>query len=170
MVTEEDAPPYDPWQARNVRLDFFDSFVDDGYVLTEEIKEKYRASKEAIPFNGGIWPHFLRLFKNVSIFDVTGLKLTWSDISPMAVEKMLGVYYVLSEYRSFWRIPKNAVKIYKLRGSDPNPFSTFSIFEDLLPQGEATLIDIRYMKSTAIARIVDGEIQTSREIFSRNYN
>lgn len=169
VTAEEDLPDYDPWKASNVNLGFTEPFWDDGYTLNLEMTEKYKASSEYIPRRGGIRPRFLRLFKNVSIFDVTGFKVTWSDISPFDVEKMLGVYYVLSEYRSFWHIPKAAVRVHKIRGSWPNPFEDFSPFEEFLPKWEASYVEVKYMKCSAIARIIDGEIQTSRKLFFRNY-
>lgn len=167
---EEEPPQYDAWQAANVNLGFTEPFFDDGYTLTPEMIGKYKASNETIPHRGAlIRERSFRLFKNVSIFDVTGYKVTWADIAPFSVEKMLGVYYLLSEHKSFWNIPKEVVKVHKIRGSGENPFEDFSPFEEFLPKWEASYIDVNYMKRAAIARIVDGEIQTSRTLISLNY-
>ena len=112
------------------------SFENDGYELTEEMKEKYQKSKIKIS-NQQLISNDKRFCKNASIFDVTGLKIAWGDIAPEYVNEMFGIYYVLSEYKSLWD------------------------FRKMLPNMEPIAIDINYIKKNAIARIVEGKIETN---------
>lgn len=169
---------HDPWKAKNVKLGFTEPFLNDGYTLTPEMIEKYKSSPRAIPPWGRILPSYSRLFKNVTIFDVTGFRVTWADISPADAEKMCGVYYVLSEHK----VDRHKLKIAErehqqgvqgdtLSPKETDPSPPISPFEKFLSEWESiyVYIDIEYMKRNAIARIVDGEIQTSRERFLWNY-
>jgi len=160
---------HDPWKAKNVKLGFTEPFLNDGYTLTPEMMEKYKSSPRAMPPWGRILPSHSRLFKNVTIFDVTGFRVTWADISPADAEKMCGVYYLLSEHKVDRDKLKVAEKEHPQKGTDTSP--PVSPFEKFLSEWESSYvyIDIEYMKRNAIARIVDGEIQTSRERFLRNY-
>jgi len=158
--------PRSPWQAPNVRTDYTEPFVNDGYKLTASMIEKYRISQNSFPPRGNLRPWETMLFKNVSIFDVTGAKITWGDIAPEDVEGMLGVYYILSEHISFWDPPKKAVVRFGPTSDDPN---SKSLFRHWLPQQEPMIMDIRYVKDNAIARIVDGVIHTSHELMMLNH-
>jgi len=154
------------WDAPNVKTGYDEGFADDRYTLNEGMAAKYRFAKEAIPPRGNLRPRETMIFKNASIFDVAGTKITWGDIAPEDVRMMLGVYYILSEHKSFWHPPENAVIRFGSTSDDPNSQSPF---RDLLPGKEPMIMDIRYIKASAIARIVDGEIHTSRKLLMRNY-
>ncbi len=159
---------HDPWKAKNVKISFTEPFLNDGYTLNPEIIEQYKSSLSAIPPWGRILPSHSRLFKNVTIFDVTGFRVTWADISPADAEKMCGVYYLLSEHKVDRDKLKIAGREHQQKVTDPSP--PISPFEKFLSEWESiyAYIDIEYMKMNAIARIVDGEIQTSRDHFLRN--
>lgn len=153
------------YNALQLRKDLPFSFEDDGYELTPEMRTKY--SKSIIGVKNGQMRRIDECFcKNGSIFDVTGTKLTWGNIAPKDVTQMLGVYYILSEYKSFWKPDEEAVKGWNFRSEDPNSRSPF---RDLLPNFEPVVFDPKYVKRNAIARIVDGEIQTSEELISAHY-
>jgi len=154
------------WDAPNVKTGYDEGFADDRYVMAEGMAAKYRFSKEAIPPRGNLRPRETMLFKNVSIFDITGTKITWGDIAPEDVRMMLGVYYILSEHKSFWNPPENAVIRFGPVSEDPNSRSPF---RELLPEKEPMIMSVRYVKANAIARIVDGEIHTSRQLLMSNY-
>lgn len=158
----------DPWDADNVDATHEKPFTDDGYVLTGEMKAKYQASVHALPSEGGMRGRYKMIFKNVSIFDVSGAKLTWSDLTPEDARGLQGVYYLLSEHKSLWDAPEaeNLTTGWDFRSKDPNSRSPF---EDYLPDFEPVRMSIEYVKSNAIARIVDGEIHTSRQLMSMNY-
>jgi len=157
---------HEKWYQPNIRTDLAQDLVHDGYTLTEEMIKKYRESQGAIPILGAIRPPAVRILKNVSIFDLSGRKITWGDLAAEDVKDMQGVYYVLSEYKSFWNPPDAYVKGYSPTSDDPNSSSPF---RDLLPPFEPVVMDIGYIKGNAIARIVDGELQTSRELLIKNY-
>lgn len=159
----------DPWKAKNVKLGFTEPFLNDGYTLTAEMVEKYKSSPRSIPPWGRILPSYSRLLKNVTIFDVTGFRVTWADISPDDAEKMCGVYYLLSEHKADRDKLKVAERGHQQHGTDQS--LPVSPFEEFLSEWESiyVYIDIEYMKRNAIARIVDGEIHTSRDRFLRNY-
>lgn len=112
------------------------NFESDKYELTVEMKEKYQKSKIKISSNQLIG-NDKRFCKNASIFDVAGTKIAWGDIAPENVKERLGIYYVLSEYKSLWD------------------------FRKILPKMEPIVMDINYIKKNAIARIVDGKIETN---------
>jgi hypothetical protein len=99
-------------------------------------------------------------------FDVTGFRVTWADISPADAKKMCGVYYLLSEHK----VDRDKLKIAG-RAHQQKETGPISPFEEFLSEWESiyAYIDIEYMKRNAIARIVDGEIQTSRDRFLQNY-
>jgi hypothetical protein len=141
------------------------SFVDDGYVLDEEMLQKYRRSR--IPTRQGqILPRSRMFCKNASVFDVSGRKLIWGDIGPDDVKQMFGVYYIMSEHSSFWNPVEEDVTRWTPRSDDP--FSE-SLSRQFLPEFEPIQFKIETVKSFAVARIVDGQIQSSRKLFSRNY-
>ncbi len=142
-----------------------ESFENDSYTLDDKMIEKYKNSKIGI-VNGQMRGSDERFCKNTSVFDVTGRKLVWGDIAPGDVEGMLGVYYLLSEHKSFWDPDKVAVKNWGPRSEDPYSLSPF---RNLLPTFEPVIFDIAYVKKNAFARIVDGRIETSKEIISNRY-
>lgn len=148
-----------------LREDLPTSFKDDEFTLTPEMIEKYKNSKISIQ-NGQIRSYSRYFCKNGSIFDVTGLKIVWGDIAPEDVKDMLGVYYILSEHKSFWKPDETAIKKSYFRRDDPNSKSPF---RDLLPDFEPAVFDPSYVKTHAIARIVDGEIQTSKNLICVHY-
>ena len=143
------------------------SFVDDGYVLDDEMLERYRRSRITI-HQGQILPRSRMFCKNASVFDVTGGKLIWGDIGPDDVKQMFGVYYILSEHASFWNpVEKDATSTrWTLRSDDP--FSE-SLCRQFLPDIEPVQFKIETVKRFAVARIVDKKIQSSRELYSGNY-
>lgn len=141
------------------------SFKDDRYILDDEMRARYMRSKITMR-PGQILPRSRMFCKNVSIFDVTGRKLIWGDIGPDDVRAMYGVYYVLSEHTSFWSPIGEDVKGWDFRSEDP--FSK-SACRQFLPDFEPVQFDIESVKTYAIARIVNGEIQSSRLLFDRNY-
>jgi|SRR3989344_8772874 len=153
---------YDAVQLRN---DLPLSFENDGFDLTPEVMEKYKRAEISL-LEGQMLAGDTRFCKNGSIFDLTGTKIVWGDFGPKDVERMLGVYYVLTEHTSYWTVPKEAVKVHKLHHEDP--FS-LSPFRHLLPPGEPYVLDLAYIKKNAIARIVDGDIQTSRDLIYLHY-
>jgi len=112
------------------------SFENDKYELNEEMKEKYSKSKIKISSQQLIIKD-KRFCKNASIFDVTGLKIAWGDIALEYVNEMFGIYYVLSEYKSYWD------------------------FRNVLPNMEPIAMNMNYIKKNAIARIVDGKIESN---------
>lgn len=140
------------------------SFVDDGYSLTPEMLEKYNDTKLTMTV-GQMRSREEMFSKNTSMFDVTGRKVVWGDIAPRDVADMKGVFYLLSEHRSYWKIPKDVVKG-ECVNEDPN---SKSVCRDWLPDFEAVVVDIKYVKDNAFARIVDGEIQTSSHLLFK-YN
>ena len=148
-----------------LREDLPISFENDGYELTQEMVAKYLESIIEVT-NGQIRKIDEYFCRNGSIFDVTGTKLAWGDIAPRDVAKMLGVYYILTEHKSYWEPDGEAAKGWTLRSEDPNSRSPF---RDLLPDLEPAVFDPRYVKRNAIARIVDGEIQTSRDLIHAHY-
>jgi hypothetical protein len=79
---------------------------------------------------------------------------------------MYGVFYLLSEHSSYWNPVERDVITWGPRSDDP--FSE-SLFRNLLPNFEPIQFRIETVKRFAIARIVDGEIQSSRQLFSNNY-
>jgi hypothetical protein len=115
---------------------------------------------------GQILPRGRMFCKNASVFDVTGRKLVWGDIGPDDVKEMYGVFYLLSEHSSYWNPVERDVITWGPRSDDP--FSE-SLFRNLLPNFEPIQFRIETVKRFAIARIVDGEIQSSRQLFSNNY-
>jgi len=121
-----------------LREDLPACFEYDNYSLTLEMQAKYLESRMGV-IDGQVRERDEYFCKNASIFDLTGKKLAWGDITPQDVAEMRGVYYILSEYRSYWDRHEEA---------------------DFTPE---------YVKKNAIARIVDGQIQTSRTLIFRNY-
>jgi len=140
------------------------SFVNDGYGWDIKMRNNYLESK-LISDSGQILPRDEMFCKNASIFDLTGTKIWWGDISSKDVKKLKGIYYILSEHKSFWDVPKNFIKDLKM---NEDKFSN-SPFRDMLPL-EPTMIDTDYIKSNAIARINNGKIETNKEIISRHYS
>jgi hypothetical protein len=104
--------------------------------------------------------------KNASIFDLAGRQLVWDDVGPDDVKAMHGVYYILSEHTSFWSPIDKDVKGWTLKGDDPPSKSACRQF---LPDFEPIRITIESVKAYAIARVVDGKIQSSKLLFNRNY-
>ena len=100
------------------------SFEDDGYEMTDEMIEKYTKTVITI-VNGQTRSRGEYFCKNASIFEVSGIKVAWGDISPKDVESMLWVYYILSEHKSYWDVDKEAVKKYNFKPQDPFSKSPF---------------------------------------------
>jgi len=142
-----------------------ESFLDDGYELNEEMLQKYRCSRITMR-KGQILSRSRMFCKNVSVFDLSGKKLVWGDIGPDDVKQMFGVYYLMSEHASFWTPVEKDVTRWTPRSNDP--FSQ-SPYQQFLPELEPIAFKIETIKRFAVARIVDGKIQSSRELFSRNY-
>src|SRR3989338_8260981 len=133
------------------------NIVSDGYVMSDEMLDKYKQSTIESP-EGQLLPVGRRYRKNASIFDVRGIKIWWGDICPDDVRRLKGVYYVLSQSNSYMSVPEEAIiKWNFLEKKDPN---SRSAFRHLLPV-EPTVLDINYVKKKAIARIIDGKMQTS---------
>ena len=132
------------------------SFENDKYLdkLTEEMKIEYLKSK--IKVNEKTIKRDERFCKNACIFDVTGLKIAWGDISLEKLDEMFGVYYLLSQHKSNYNIAKD----YFLEG-EKFLISPFIKSLDIL---EPIVMDIKYIKKNAIARIVDGKIETNNNI------
>lgn len=158
----------DPWTAVNVDSHFEVPFLGDGYTYNEQMRAQYEASAPLLPPPGLYLKHQEILFKNVSIFDLTGRKLTWGDIRPEDVLGMKGVYYVLSQHKSFFDVPQdeNISPEWDFRSEDQYSESTL---RDNLPLTEPARIPLDYIKANAIARIVNGRIHTSRELVFTNY-
>jgi len=76
------------------------------------------------------------------------------------------VYYLLSEYKSFWKVPEDVILKAKVTKYDDELFSPFL---ELLPEEEPMRLNIDYLKQNAIARIVDGRIHSFYELAARNY-
>ena len=148
-----------------LREDLPPSFKNDGYELTPEMRAKYLESIIGVT-NGQMRGRDEYFCKNGSIFDVTGTKLAWGDIAPRDVTQMLGVYYILSEHKSYWKLDEESVKGWNFRSDDSNSRSPF---RDSLPDFELIVFDPKYVKRSAIARIVDGQIQTSRYLIIAHY-
>lgn len=140
-------------------------WINPKYRLNAKMAEEYKNSVIGVT-NGQLRSSEERFCKNASIFDVTGTKIAWGDVAPLDVKLMKGVYYILSEHRSFWHPSENRVKGWSFRKRDPNSRSPF---QHLLSDFEAVVFDPSYVRRNAIARIVDGEIQTSRELIYRNH-
>lgn len=153
---------YDTVELRN---DLQISFENDGFEITNEMIEKYRSSKLCID-NGQVLPRQIYFCKNASVFDLTGTKIVWGDIAPEDVKNMMGVYYILTEHTSYWKPPKYAVRLEQKNGEDPNSNSSF---RNILPKKEAVAFDMNYIKRNAIARIVDGKIDTSKDLIMLHY-
>lgn len=148
-----------------LRTDLPVSFENDGFELSPEMAGKYLESIVDVR-EGQMRNRDARFCKNASIFDVTGKKIVWGDIAPADVKRMKGVYYILSEHKSFWDPKESAVKGWNFRGEDPNSKSQF---RDSLPDFEPNVFDINYVKRNALARIVDGEIQTSEGLIGAHF-
>lgn len=133
-----------------LREDLPNSFENDGFELSLEMITKYLESKIGIK-NGQIRNRDKYFCKNGSIFDVTGTKLAWGDITPRDVEQMLGVYYILSEHKSYFKPDENAVKGWDFRSNDPNSRSPF---RDLLPDFEPIVLDINYVKKMPLQELL----------------
>jgi hypothetical protein len=143
------------------------SFLNDGYVLDDEMRQKYRRSRITMR-QGQILPRSRMFCKNSSVFDVTGRKLIWGDIGPDDVKEMFGVYYILSEHSSFWSpVEKDDISTRWSPRSDDS-FSV-SLCRQFLPDFEPVQFKIETVKRFAVARVVDGKIQSSRKLFSSNY-
>jgi hypothetical protein len=142
-----------------------ESFVTDGYVLDTEMLQKYRRSSITMR-QGQILPRNKMFCKNASIFDISGIKIIWGDLGPDDVKNMYGVYYVMSEHSSFWSPVQKDVTMWSPRSDDP--FSS-SLHRQYLPASEPIQWKITTVKRYAIARIFDGKIQSSRKLFSSNY-
>jgi hypothetical protein len=143
------------------------SFLNDGYVLDDEMLQKYRRSRITMR-QGQILPRSRMFCKNSSVFDVTGRKLIWGDIGPDDVKQMYGVYYILSEHASFWNpVEKDVTSTRWSRRSD-DPFSE-SLCRQFLPDFEPVQFKVSTVKRFALAWIIDGKIQSSRKLFSSNY-
>ena len=123
--------------------DLPESFLDDGYEMSQEMIRKYLESDIRIT-DGQERNNAERFCKNASVYDVSGVRIAWGDIAPGDVKGMLGVYYVLSQRRSLFLAE---------RGNGVYP----------------TQLDMDYIKEAAIARIIDGQIQTSRLLIEENY-
>ncbi|MEK6812372.1 MAG: hypothetical protein AABX76_02330 [Nanoarchaeota archaeon] len=152
VLFREDLPKSFRWDWLKFRMD-------------DEMREKYKRSKIGIT-DGQIRSREQYFCKNASVFDVAGKKIAWGDVAPLDVKMMEGVYYILSEYKSFWHVPEKGTKEWSFRSKDPNSKSRF---QDLLPEFEPTVFKPSYVRRNAIARIVDGEIQTSGRLISRHY-
>lgn len=126
-----------------IRLDEdISSFENDEYKFTKEMKKKYLESK--IKMSEGQIRYDDNFFKNTSIFDLAGRKVIWGDIAPEDVDEMKGVYYLLSEYKSFWDFRNSKNK---------NPDA----------------LKVKYIKKNAIARIVDGKIETNDNLINLHF-
>ena len=141
------------------------SFANDGYVLDDEMLEKYRRSRITMR-QGQILTRRKMFCKNASVFDVSGRKIVWGDIGQDDVKEMYGVYYILSEHSSFWSPVVQDVKDWSRRSDDP---LSESLCRQFLPKLEPVRFKIETVKRFAIARIVDGKIQSSRKLYSTNY-
>jgi len=147
-----------------LRTDLPDTFENDGYILDEEMNKKYSRSRIKIR-NGQVRDGREFFWKNLSVFDVRGMKLAWGDIAPRDVDEMFGAYYLLSEYKSFWSPDDEFVKGWGQRSVDPNSLSQFNGW---MPDFEPVVFDIIYVKRNALARILDGQIQSSEDLIRRN--
>ena len=142
-----------------------ESFANDGYVLDTEMLQKYLRSSITMR-QGQILPRNKMFCKNASIFDIGGIKIIWGDLGPDDVKNMYGVYYVMSEHSSFWSPVQKDVTMWSPRSDDP--FSS-SLHRQFLPDSEPVQFKITTVKRYAIARIVDGKIQSSKRLYSANY-
>ena len=133
------------------------NFKDDGFELIPFMTSEYNRSLIKIK-NGQLRTSSERFCKNASIFDLNGTKICWGDITPNDVENMCGVYYILSELKSYWMVDKDQIKSSK-KGSN--------IFDP--HRKEPTLLTIDYIKKNAIARIVNGKIETNEDLIFQNY-
>ena len=66
------------------------SFADDGYVLNDEMLEKYRRTRITMR-RGQILPRSKMFCKNASIFDVSGRKIIWGDIGYRGNERVADI-------------------------------------------------------------------------------
>jgi len=71
----------DLWLAPNVDDTYEENFSDDGYVSMDSMRFQYAGSVRYLPRRGNLIARHIRFFKNVSLFYVSGLKLTWGDFS-----------------------------------------------------------------------------------------
>ncbi len=141
-----------------------DSFEDDTFSLTNEMQEKYKNSVITIVDGQmGTRPYFC---KNASIFDVAGRKICWGNIGPNDVKQMKGVYYILSEGSSFWNADPQEVNGYLPLLSDAR-FPAHR--RSHLPNFEPVVFNVSYVKRHAFARIIDGKIQTNKNLVLFKY-
>lgn len=143
--------------------DLPENFLNDKYQWNIEMRNKYLESKiKSEP--GQILSREKMFCKNASIFDLTGLKIWWGDLCPNDVIYLKGIYYILSEYKSFSNVPKKF--IYEIKMNE-DKFSN-SPFRQYLPL-EPTILEIKYVKGSAIARINDGKIETNEKLIQNNF-
>lgn len=101
-----------------------------------------------------------RLGKNLSLFREDGAKAYWGDLAKRDLGKLkgLGLFYVLSEHKSYWNAPKESVL--KTNG---NRFHNMNVA--LLGLGKLTKdldlrdkieLDPEYVRKNKIAVIRDG--------------
>ena len=143
-----------------------ESFVNDGYVLDTLMLKKYRRTRITMR-QGQILPRSSMFCKNASVFDLSGRKIIWGDIGPDDVKQMVGVYYIMSEHTSFWNPVEKDATSWSPRSDDTFSQSSYRQF---LPDVEPVQFKITTVKKYAVARIFDGKIQSTRNIFSNNYS
>lgn len=129
--------------------------------------------KENFPLISGsvVFDHKSRLAKNVSLFKEDGTKVYWGDLSKKDLKKLkkCGLFYVLSEYKSYWQVPKEAIM-----ELGKSPFHNINA----LRFGLGGILEIRdkiglmprYIKENKIALVQDGIWIRDDEEWLRNYS
>ena len=138
-------------------LENLDDFFIDGFILDKEMKQKYELSPRVVLPAVGI--DINRFSVNSSIYDVSGNCISIGDINVDSVKKLQGVYYILSGNKIN---PKQKKFIENKTNYKESPHFN--------PHHEDFGLNPKYVKASAIARIIDGEIQTSKKLIQKNYN
>jgi len=111
--------------------------------------------------NGNIRPNNKdRLGKNLSLFREDGTKAYWGDLAKRDLCRLkgLGRFYVLSEHKSYWEVPKEAVL-----KTDGNPLHNMNVallglieLTKDLDLRDKIRLDPEYIRKNKLAIIHDG--------------
>ena len=110
-----------------------------------------------------------QLAKNISLFRSDGTKVYWGDLSKTNLKKLKdrGVFYVLSEHKSYWDVPKRVILEY---GKNHNLNAIMFGLTKVMDTRDKTKLLSEYVKDNKIAVIVDGVWIRDDNEWARNYS
>ncbi len=120
-----------------------------------------------------------RIMRNASIFAPEGNKITWGDFNEGDIKDMKGVFFVLSEHDSYWKVSENVPHIEgNVPSFDLNRHTILIEMEGVkntLLKNETVAIDPNYLRNKAKGKIIDGKwlpnpVYRSRTIEELNKN